>query len=128
MSRYIDVDNIQERICKEVNNPAIRVWLNALINEEPIADVVKVGRCEECKYAKENELLKKRISDKKHALFEQQAYWKAIKGAKAEAYKEFAEKLKEEMFYKCGDMNYTENCDLRRLIDNLSKEMVRGAK
>lgn len=54
MSRYIDVDNIQERICKEVNNPAIRVWLNALINEEPISDVVEVVRCEECKYVKKN--------------------------------------------------------------------------
>lgn len=121
MSRYIDVDNIQERICKEVNNPAIRVWLNALINEEPIADVVKVGRCEECKYAKENELLKKRISDKKHALFEQQAYWKAIKGAKAEAYKEFAKRLKSYLLLnKKGEMSVIsfEN------VDTLLKEMV----
>lgn len=54
MSRYIDADKIQEKICKRVNNPAIRGWLNALINEEPIADVVEVVRCEECKYAKKN--------------------------------------------------------------------------
>lgn len=68
----------------------------------------------------ENEMLKKRISDKKHALFEQHEYtaelqqtletkcddcdnirlsrpeyWKAIKAAKAEAYKEFAERIRE---------------------------------
>lgn len=45
MSRYIDVDKIQEKICKRVNNPAIRGCLNALVNEEPISDVVKVVRC-----------------------------------------------------------------------------------
>lgn len=126
MSRYIDVDNIQERICKEVNNPAIRVWLNALINEEPIADVVKVGRCEECKYAKENELLKKRISDKKHALFEQQAYWKAIKGAKAEAYKEFANIMKKNVT-ELWDYDNGTFCPvyvLDKSVDNLLKEMV----
>ena len=43
---------------------------------------------------------------------------------KAEAYKEFAERLKKDLFYKCGDINYSETCDLRNLIDNLLKEMV----
>lgn len=43
---------------------------------------------------------------------------------KAEAYKEFAEKLKKDLFYKCGDINYSETCDFRKLIDNLLKEMV----
>ena len=44
--------------------------------------------------------------------------------AKTEAYKEFAERLKKDLFYKCGDINYSETCDLRNLIDNLLKEMV----
>ena len=43
---------------------------------------------------------------------------------KAEAYKEFAERLKKELFYKCGDINYSETCDTRKLIDNLLKELV----
>ena len=43
---------------------------------------------------------------------------------KAEAYKEFAERMKKDLFYKCGDINYSETCDLRKLIDNLLKEMV----
>lgn len=41
-----------------------------------------------------------------------------------EAVKEFAERLKKDLFYKCGDMNYTETCEARRLIDNLVKERV----
>ena len=46
MSRYIDVDKFQETICKRVNNPAIKGWLTALINEQPTAYVkeVKHGR------------------------------------------------------------------------------------
>ena len=44
--------------------------------------------------------------------------------AKSEAIKEFAERLKNDLFYKCGDLNYTETCDTRRLIDNIVKEMV----
>lgn len=63
-----------------------------------------------------------------HALSELSLTRISLIDTKIKAYKEFAEKLKEEMFYKCGDMNYTENCDLRRLIDNLLKEMMRGAK
>lgn len=42
MSRYIDVDKLQETIYKRVNNPAIIGWLNSLINEQPIADVKEV--------------------------------------------------------------------------------------
>lgn len=42
MSRYIDADKFQETVCKKVNNPAIRGWLNALINELPTADVEEV--------------------------------------------------------------------------------------
>lgn len=42
MSRYIDVDKLQETICETVNNPAIRGWLNSLINEQPTADVKEV--------------------------------------------------------------------------------------
>lgn len=37
--------------------------------------------------------------------------------------REFADRLKADLFYKCGDMNYTETCEARRLIDNLVKEM-----
>lgn len=46
MSRYIDADKLQETVYKRVNNPAIRGWLNSLINEQPTADVkeVKHGR------------------------------------------------------------------------------------
>ena len=57
-------------------------------------------------------------------LINRQKAEKAIKAAKAEAYKEFAEKLKKDLFYKCGDINYSETCDFRKLIDNLLKEMV----
>nr|DAZ53789.1 MAG TPA: Rubrerythrin heme iron peroxidase [Caudoviricetes sp.] len=42
MSRYIDVDKLQETVYKRVNNPAIRGWLNPLINEQPTADVKEV--------------------------------------------------------------------------------------
>ena len=42
---------------------------------------------------------------------------------KSEAIKEFAERLKADLFYKCGDMNYTETREARKLIDNLVKEM-----
>ena len=42
MSRYIDADNFSETVYKRVNNPAIRGWLNALINEQPTADVKEV--------------------------------------------------------------------------------------
>ena len=42
MSRYIDVDKLQETVYKRVNNPAIRGWLNSLINEQPTADVKEV--------------------------------------------------------------------------------------
>lgn len=42
MSKYIDVDKLQETVCKRVNNPAIRGWLNSLINEQPTADVAEV--------------------------------------------------------------------------------------
>ena len=40
--KYIDVDKLQDTICKRVQNPAIRGWLNALINEQPLADVKEV--------------------------------------------------------------------------------------
>ena len=51
-----------------------------------------------------------------------------MKKARAEAIKEFSKKLNAEMFYKCGDMNYTETCEARRLIDNLVKEMTEEEK
>lgn len=42
----------------------------------------------------------------------------------SEAIKEFAAKLKERLFYECGDINYTEVCDTKRVIDKLIKEMT----
>ena len=50
------------------------------------------------------------------------------KYARAEAIKEFADRLNAEMFYKCGDMNYTETCEARRLINDLVKEMTEEEK
>ena len=41
-SRYIDADKLQETVYKRVNSPAIRGWLNLLINEQPTADVKEV--------------------------------------------------------------------------------------
>ena len=40
--KYIDVDKLQETVCKTVKNPATRGWLNALINEQPLDDVKEV--------------------------------------------------------------------------------------
>lgn len=45
---------------------------------------------------------------------------------KSEAIKEFAERLKSRLFYECGDINFSETCETRRLIDNLLAEMVGG--
>ena len=115
----------------------------------------------------ENEMLKKRISDKKHALFEQQEYmaelqrtletkcddcdnirlsrpeyWKAIKAAKAEAHKEFVERLKgeikrekesgDELLSEIYDRDVQMNAEgekmafdsVERIVDELLKEMV----
>lgn len=49
MKRYV-VDELKENICKRVNNPAIRDWLNRLIDDILSADVAKVVRCKDCKY------------------------------------------------------------------------------
>lgn len=46
MSRYINVNELQENICKRVNNPAIRGWLNAIINGIPDANVTEVTHSE----------------------------------------------------------------------------------
>ena len=99
----------------------------------------------------ENEMLKKRISEQKHALFEQQEhtaelqqkletkcddcdnirlsrpeYWKAIKTAKAEAYKEFASRLKDAFpecnrDCKCPAIYFDDYC---YIIDECCEEMV----
>lgn len=57
MSRYIDVDELKENICKRVNNPAIRGWLNRLIDDTPTADVVPVVRCKDCRLATEDTMI-----------------------------------------------------------------------
>lgn len=105
----------------------------------------------------EIERLNKRVSEQKHALFEQQAYtaklqdtletkcddcnnirltrpeyWKAIKQAKAEAYKEFADKVRQVIVlnnthdgYLVHDIDY--NC-LMEDIDDVLKELVGDSK
>lgn len=98
-----------------------------------------------CSQKAEVERLKKRISDKKHTLLEQQTYtaelqrkletkcddcdnirlsrpeyWKAIKAAKAEAYKEFAERLNKKAFYS----DYTGNVVRLLTVNHILKEMV----
>ena len=55
---------------------------------------------------------------------EQQAEIERLKTAKPDAIKEFAEKMKGKLFYECGDINYSETCEIRRIIDTLVKEMV----
>lgn len=51
-----------------------------------------------------------------------------VKEIKSEAIKEFAERLKGKLFYECGDINFSETCEIRRIVDNLVKEMVGGNK
>lgn len=52
MNRYIDVNELQENICKRVSNSAIRGWLNAIINDISAADVAPVMHGHWIKYAK----------------------------------------------------------------------------
>ena len=47
-----------------------------------------------------------------------------LKLARTEAIKEFAERLKGKLFYECGDINFSETGEIRRIIDTLVKEMV----
>ena len=42
MSRYIDADKLSENIIRQVNNPMIRNWLLAMVNDQPTVDVVEV--------------------------------------------------------------------------------------
>lgn len=53
-----------------------------------------------------------------------QSHAEEIKIVKSEAIKEFAEKLKGKLFYECGDINFSETCEIRRIVDNLVKETV----
>ena len=118
-----------------------KAWSIEIYKLESALDLINCQKAE-------NEMLKKRISDKKHALFEQQEYtaelqqrletkcddcdnimlsrseyWKAIKAAKAEAYKEFAEKLKAAaMSCLMGGKYY--KIITTRCIDTLLKEMA----
>jgi hypothetical protein len=57
MKRYVDVDELKENICKRVNNPTIRGWLNRLIDNTPTADVVPVVRCKDCRLATEDTMI-----------------------------------------------------------------------
>lgn len=50
MAEYIERDELYSKICKGVNNPAIRNWLGAIIADTPAADVVSVVRCRDCRY------------------------------------------------------------------------------
>lgn len=40
--KFIDADVLAKQISKRVNNPSIRSWLFAIINEMPAADVQEV--------------------------------------------------------------------------------------
>lgn len=51
MSRYIDVGELKENICNRVNNPAIKGWLNKLIDDTLTADVTEVVCCKDCRLA-----------------------------------------------------------------------------
>ena len=60
-NKYIDINDFALEINKQINNPAIRSWLFAIINDMPSADVKKVtrgkwqrmqnyARCSNCKH------------------------------------------------------------------------------
>lgn len=40
--KFIDIDVLAERIYNKINNPAVRSWILAIINEIPAADVQEV--------------------------------------------------------------------------------------
>ena len=42
MSKYIDADLLFETVCKRVNNPAIRGWLGAIINDIPSVNAADI--------------------------------------------------------------------------------------
>ena len=44
MAEYVDKDELYLKICKKVNNPAIRSWLGAMLAEIPAADTAEVQR------------------------------------------------------------------------------------
>ena len=50
--KFIDADTLAQVIMQRVNNPAIRNWLFAIINEIPAADVQEVrhGKWEQREY------------------------------------------------------------------------------
>ncbi len=81
------------------------------------AEIERLKECPKCVYEYDGEVTE-------YCVQGPCSNFKTVEQIKAEAYKEFAEKLKKDLFYKCGDINYSETCDFRKLIDNLLKEMV----
>ena len=53
MSRYIDADKLTEafvKAAKKVGNIGDQIAFRMMINEIPVADVIEVVRCKDCKY------------------------------------------------------------------------------
>ena len=91
------------------------------------------SNCEECraefaKLTEENEGLtasnKILVNNNANLEFELAHTYDSLEDAKADTVRKMQERLKKDLFYKCGDMNYTETCDARRLIDQIAKEML----
>lgn len=59
MSKYIDVNLLFETVCKRVNNPAIRGWLGAIINDIPSVNTADI-MCEIEHLKAENETYKQK--------------------------------------------------------------------
>lgn len=49
---------------------------------------------------------------------------KKVDTARTDTVREMQARLKGDLFYKCGDINYSEVCDTRKLIDQIAKEML----
>ena len=74
----------------------------------------------------ENKRLNKKVEELSEVLSEHIKI--NVQEIKSEGIKEFAERLKGKLFCECGDINYSEFCETRRLIDKLVKAMVGGEK
>lgn len=128
---------------------ALREGMNNILNKQQIELVLKRNTINDLnnkltEKQSENEKLQSLCTSKDVIIKEQQAEiekWKAEYTRacaerdarictqdyfKSEAIKEFAERLKSRLFYECGDINFSETCETRRLIDNLLAEMVGG--
>lgn len=104
-------------LCGEYEcNREIKVLALGLINRQK-AEIERLKECPKCVYEYDGEVME-------YCVQGACPNFKTVEQIKSEAYKEFAEKLKKDLFYRCGDIDYSETCDLRKLIDNLLKETV----